>query len=86
MVAARSSPRAQLVERMTRDELLALPPTTDAETAGRAIGIGRALAYDLVRRGEFPVRTLRLGRRVRVPTADLLALLGEGREPEQELA
>ena len=33
--------------------------------AARALGISRALAYDLVRRGEIP--SLRLGRRIVIP-------------------
>ena len=50
--------------------------TTDVETAAAIIGIGRTLAYDLVRTDEFPVRLIRLGRRVVVPVSDLLKLLG----------
>lgn len=61
---------------MTRDELLALPPAVDVLTAARALGIGRTTAYGLVRRGEFPLRTLRLGAQYRVLTVDLLRLLG----------
>jgi hypothetical protein len=50
--------------------------TTDVETAAAVIGIGRTLAYELVRTDRFPVRLLRLGRRVVVPVPDLLRLLG----------
>jgi predicted DNA-binding transcriptional regulator AlpA len=50
--------------------------TTDLETAAAIIGIGRTLAYELARTGDFPVRRLQLGRRVLVPVADLLAYLG----------
>jgi predicted DNA-binding transcriptional regulator AlpA len=62
---------------MTRDELLALPVTIDLVAAGRALGLGRTLAYDLAKRGEFPVRLLRLGIKYRVARADLLRYLGE---------
>jgi hypothetical protein len=61
---------------MTRDELLALPPTTDLPTAASAFGIGVNLAYTLHARGEFPCRVLRVGRKLRVPTADLMRALG----------
>ena len=64
---------------MTRAELLELEqaaPTTDLPTAGRALGIGGNLAYELHPRGEFPVRVQRLGRKYRVPVADLLEYLG----------
>lgn len=60
----------------TRDEVQALGMTTSLETAAEIIGIGRTLAYALVRNQEFPVRLLRLGRRVVVPIPDLLRFLG----------
>lgn len=50
--------------------------TTDLETAAEIIGIGRTLAYELVKNRAFPVRLLRLGRRVVVPVPDLLRYLG----------
>lgn len=62
---------------MTRAELLALPVSVDVVIAGRACGMGRTLAYDLAKRGEFPIRVLRLGNRYRVARADLLRYLGE---------
>lgn len=61
---------------MTRAELLALPAAVDIRTAGRAFGFGQRKAYALVQRGEFPCRVLRLGNAYRVPTADLLTVLG----------
>lgn len=62
---------------MTRAELLALPVSVDLVCAGRALGMGRTLAYDLAKRGQFPVRVLRLGNKYRVARADLLRQLGE---------
>jgi hypothetical protein len=50
--------------------------TTDVETAAQTLGIGRSLAYELMRKDEFPVRLIRLHRRVLIPIADLLKLLG----------
>jgi excisionase family DNA binding protein len=44
--------------------------------AGALLGISRALAYELVARGELP--SLRLGRRLVVPKRALLELLGLG--------
>jgi hypothetical protein len=67
---------------MSRDELLALPAVVDLVTAARALGIGRTRAFELTRRGEFPVPVLRVGRTYRVPTAGLLRLLGLA--PNQE--
>jgi hypothetical protein len=50
--------------------------TTDVETAGAVLGIGRTKAYELAQAGEFPVKILRVGRRYLVPTPALLELLG----------
>jgi excisionase family DNA binding protein len=61
---------------MEAAELLAMPVTVDVGTAARALGIGRSTGYELVRRGEFPCRVLTAGSSYRVPTADLLRLLG----------
>ena len=60
---------------MSRAELLELPVVIDLVTAARALGIGRTRAFELVRRGEFPVPVLRVGSTWRVPTAPLLSLL-----------
>jgi len=57
-------------------DLTELPPTVDVETAARILGCGRTLAYELVKRGEFPCPVLRLGKRHLVPTAGLLEALG----------
>ena len=50
--------------------------TTDLETAAAVLGISRTLAFELAKRGKFPVRLLRLGRRVLIPVPDLLKYLG----------
>jgi excisionase family DNA binding protein len=51
-----------------------LPPTISIDQAARLCGIGRNAAYRAAHRGEIP--SLRLGRRLRVPTARLLDMLG----------
>jgi len=67
------------------EEVRALGMTCDLTTAAHVLGIGRTLAFELVRTDAFPVRILRLGRAVRVPVADLLALLlGESQGPSPE--
>ena len=55
-------------------ELDELPPTLSVEQAGDLLGISRRSAYRAASRGELP--TLRLGRRLLVPTARLLSLIG----------
>jgi Helix-turn-helix domain len=44
--------------------------------AARALGLGRARAFELARRGELPFAIFRLGRSYRVPTAALRRALG----------
>ncbi|WP_280886877.1 helix-turn-helix domain-containing protein [Streptomyces sp. LBL] len=61
---------------MGLEELLALPATVNVTTAARALGISRDKAYELIRTESFPVRTLALGGKTRVPTAELWKVLG----------
>jgi hypothetical protein len=50
-------------------------PVIGVPRAGRILGgLGKSAAYDAARRGEIP--TIRVGRRLLVPTARLRALLG----------
>ena len=63
---------------MTHEELLALPPVLDVPTAGQVLGVGRSLAYELVRTGAWPTTVLRIGKLIKIPSAPLLRLLDEG--------
>jgi predicted DNA-binding transcriptional regulator AlpA len=62
---------------MTHDELASLPPLLDVPTAARVLNIGRSLAYDLIRRDQWPTPIIRVGKLIKIPTAPLLALLSE---------
>jgi excisionase family DNA binding protein len=62
---------------MTPAALRALPPTVPLwPTAAQVLGVGRSTAYEMARSGEWPTRLLRLGKLIRVPTAELLAYVG----------
>lgn len=61
---------------MDRPALEDLPPVLDLPTAAALLGIGRTTAYQLVRADAWPTRVLRLGRQIRIPTAQLLELVG----------
>lgn len=61
----------------TVEDIRAWPATVDVRTACTVYGISGSHGYELVRRGEFPARVIRLGRRTRVITASILATLGE---------
>lgn len=68
---------------LTRDELLDLPPVTDLLTLGRALGVCEPVIRERHRRGEIEqlgIRVLRLGRQWRVPTEDILRVLGIARD------
>ena len=57
-----------------RPESLDLPPFIDLMTAANLLGIGRTLAYALVRAGRWPTPIVRVGHLIRVPSAALLTL------------
>ena len=61
---------------MTLTELAAtqLPPTITIDQVAELVGISRGAAYRAVHRGEIP--SLRIGRRLVVPSARLLDMLG----------
>lgn len=64
----------QRPSRMPRSSTL--PPTLDVVTAARLLGVGRTVAYRMVRRGEWPTHVVRAGRKILIPTAPLLEFLG----------
>jgi predicted DNA-binding transcriptional regulator AlpA len=73
------------VSEPTLDEIRSWPATVAVDDACRAFGISRAYGYELVQRGEFPGRVLRVGGRIRIVTASILAALGgegEGAGPQ----
>lgn len=55
-------------------------PWLSIPAAGEIFGLGRAASYEAARRGDLP--TIRLGKRLLVPTAKLRAMLGLNMEPE----
>ena len=68
-----------MTAQMSREEVLALGPTTDLVTLGRALGVSEPTIREAHRRGDLAkqgVRVVRAGRKLRVVTADLWALLG----------
>ncbi|WP_329202363.1 helix-turn-helix domain-containing protein [Streptomyces sp. NBC_01435] len=53
-----------------------LPVAVDLRTAARALGIASTTAYRLIREDDFPCPVLRVGRRYRIPTTELMRALG----------
>jgi hypothetical protein len=60
----------------TVEAVRALGTVTDVPTAGQIVGMGRTMAYQLVRSQSFPVPTLKIGRCYVVPVQGLLRALG----------
>lgn len=60
---------------MDRHDLDQLPALIDVPTAAAVLGIGRTLAYDLVRTDRWPTPVLHVGKLIRIPTAALRRLL-----------
>ncbi|MDF5754843.1 helix-turn-helix domain-containing protein [Spongiactinospora sp. TRM90649] len=58
----------------------ALPAVVPLLLAARALGLSRNTAYRLVQRDEFPCRVIRVGDTYRVPTSELLCLIGVDRD------
>jgi hypothetical protein len=73
---------------LTKAELLALPPVINLVTLGRALGLSEPTIRERHRKGELDglgIRVLQFGQQYRVPTADVLNLLGvDGAAPGQE--
>lgn len=63
---------------LTLAQVRKLPAAIDVATAACALGVSRASAYQAIADGEFPVATIRVNRRLRVLTADLIRVLEGG--------
>lgn len=60
----------------TREAVEALGPTTDVPTVASIFGVNKDTVYAQIRRGEWTAtRVLTLGRKIKIPTRDLVALL-----------
>jgi len=63
----------------TFDDVRALGVRTDVPTAGEILaGLCRTESYDLAESGHFPVPIVKVGRRLVVPVAPILQMLGIG--------
>jgi hypothetical protein len=59
-------------------------PILTAQQAFQLLQLDKSTGYGAIRRGDFPVPTIRVGRCIRVPTAPLMRLLvGEPETDDQ---
>ncbi|MGJ6963267.1 hypothetical protein ACSDR0_15280 [Streptosporangium sp. G11] len=59
----------------TLNEIREWPATVNVELAALAVGVSRGHAYECIRTGTFPARSIRVGNRTKVVTSSILALL-----------
>jgi hypothetical protein len=74
--APAAPPTPSVIEQLL--QAAAESPTIDAALAGASLKMGRTRTYEAIAQGSFPVEVIRIGRRILVPVAPLLALLGLG--------
>ncbi len=55
-----------------------VPAVLDLPEAARLLGVGRTLAYQLVRDGQWPTPVVRVGRLIKIPKRPFLEFLGAG--------
>ncbi|EFC79297.1 hypothetical protein [Parafrankia sp. EUN1f] len=64
------------VTEWTRGAIEALGPTTDVPTTAQILDLGAWTVYDMIKRQTWTnTRVLRYGRRIKIPTSDLVSLL-----------
>ena len=54
------------------------PPAVDVSALALALGVSRSTAYEAIRTGGCPVKTIVVGHRVKALTADLVRVLENG--------
>jgi predicted DNA-binding transcriptional regulator AlpA len=60
---------------VTLDDVRGWPPLVSMAAACSVLGVGRSTGYELADKDDFPCKVVRVGSRIRVVTASLLALL-----------
>lgn len=59
----------------TLEEIKTWPAAVNVDQAARALGVSRSYAYEAIRTGTFPAKTLRVGGRIKVITGSILTAL-----------
>jgi hypothetical protein len=63
-----------------------IPPVLDVPQAARLLGIGRTLAYELVRTNQWPTPVIRMGRLIKIPWGPLIELMTTGATSHRQAA
>lgn len=81
LVVHRDQPVAGRQESATLSKIKqSWPPTVDVPTAAMVFGVSRSHAYELVIRGEFPAKVIKVGSRYRVITESIIRALSADAE------
>ncbi len=63
-----------------------LPAVLDVPEAAQLLGIGRTLAYELVRTNQWPTPVIRMGRLIKIPSGPIVELMTTGVATHQRAA
>lgn len=64
----------------------ALPAVLDVPQAARLLGIGRTLAYELIRTNQWPTPVIRMGRLIKIPSGPIVELMTTGAAAHRQTA
>jgi hypothetical protein len=62
-----------------------IPSVLDVPQAARLLGIGRTLAYELVRTDQWPTPVIRMGRLIKIPSGPLIELMTTGATTQRQV-
>lgn len=80
---SRSTSRNDTADNVQR---LALPAVLDVPQAAHLLGIGRTLAYELVRTNQWPTPVIRMGRLIKIPSGPIMELIATGAAARRQTA
>jgi len=75
-----------IVASLPRTTPTGIPPVLDVPQAARLLGIGRTLAYELVRTNQWPTPVIRMGRLIKIPSGPLIELMTTGATTHRQAA
>jgi predicted DNA-binding transcriptional regulator AlpA len=84
----RTQPRTRAQNSYTAGSIqrAALPAVLDVPQAARLLGIGRTLAYELIRTNQWPTPVIRMGRLIKIPSGPIVELITTGAAAHRQTA
>jgi predicted DNA-binding transcriptional regulator AlpA len=83
-----TQPRSRAQHSYTEGKIqrAALPAVLDVPQAARLLGIGRTLAYELIRTNQWPTPVIRMGRLIKIPSGPIVELMTTGAAAPRQTA